>query len=186
MLSDETCSRGWPRDFGGPNNLRSAHFLKLVQHWRLIWTSSCITDTGTFLHVEAFDSVDGVTPYMTVILGFNELHADSAACLVVDGKLLSAVAEERRGERHKHDSSVSCRFARAAARRRHIRRAVDAFTCGSRDQFYAPTRLLHKSYTSVRSVTNSAAFSALHVALICNRFAPCRACPTRCRHETSA
>ena len=115
MLSEETCSRGWPRDFGGPNNLRSAHFLKLVQHWRLIWTSSCITDTGTFLHVEAFDSVDGVTPYMTVILGFNGFHADSAACLVVDGTLLSAVAEERRGERHKHDSSVSCRFARAAA-----------------------------------------------------------------------
>ena len=47
----------------------------------------------------------GVTPYMTVILGFNAFHADSAACLVVDGKLLSAVAEERLGERHKHDSA---------------------------------------------------------------------------------
>ncbi len=42
---------------------------------------------------------------MTVIVGFNAFHADSAACLVVDGKLLSAVAEERLGERHKHDSA---------------------------------------------------------------------------------
>lgn len=39
---------------------------------------------------------------MTVILGFNAFHADSAACLVVDGVLQGAVAEERLGERHKH------------------------------------------------------------------------------------
>jgi len=42
---------------------------------------------------------------MTVILGFNAFHADSAACLVVDGKPLSAAAEERLGERHKRDSA---------------------------------------------------------------------------------
>jgi carbamoyltransferase len=47
----------------------------------------------------------GVTVYMTVILGFNAFHADSAACLVVDGKLLGAVAEEPLGERHKHRSA---------------------------------------------------------------------------------
>jgi carbamoyltransferase len=40
---------------------------------------------------------------MTVILGFNAFHADSAACLVVDGKLQGAVAEERLGKRQKHD-----------------------------------------------------------------------------------
>ena len=39
---------------------------------------------------------------MTVILGFNAFHADSAACLVVDGQLVGAVAEERLGERQKH------------------------------------------------------------------------------------
>ncbi len=42
---------------------------------------------------------------MTVILGFNAFHADSAACLVVDGKLLGAVAEERLGPRIKHSSA---------------------------------------------------------------------------------
>ena len=39
---------------------------------------------------------------MTVILGFNAFHADSAACLVVDGQLVGAVAEERLGARQKH------------------------------------------------------------------------------------
>ena len=39
---------------------------------------------------------------MTAILGINAFHADSAACLVIDGKLVGAVAEERLGERLKH------------------------------------------------------------------------------------
>jgi carbamoyltransferase len=39
---------------------------------------------------------------MSVILGINAFHADSAVCLVVDGVLQAAVAEERLGERRKH------------------------------------------------------------------------------------
>ena len=39
---------------------------------------------------------------MTAILGLNAFHADSAACLVIDGQLVGAVAEERLGERLKH------------------------------------------------------------------------------------
>lgn len=39
---------------------------------------------------------------MSAILGLNFHHADSAACLVIDGKLVGAVAEERLGERLKH------------------------------------------------------------------------------------
>lgn len=41
---------------------------------------------------------------MTAILGLNAFHADSAACLLVDGKLVGAVAEERLGDRQKHTS----------------------------------------------------------------------------------
>jgi carbamoyltransferase len=41
---------------------------------------------------------------MTAILGLNAFHADSAACLVIDGKLVGAVAEERLGKREKHSS----------------------------------------------------------------------------------
>jgi carbamoyltransferase len=39
---------------------------------------------------------------MTAILGLNAFHADSAACLLIDGKLVGAVAEERLGARRKH------------------------------------------------------------------------------------
>lgn len=39
---------------------------------------------------------------MSIILGLNAFHADSAACLLVDGKLVGAVAEERLGTREKH------------------------------------------------------------------------------------
>ncbi len=39
---------------------------------------------------------------MTAILGLNYQHADSSACLLIDGKLVAAVAEERLGPRVKH------------------------------------------------------------------------------------
>ena len=42
---------------------------------------------------------------MTAILGLNFHHADSSAALVLDGKLVAAVAEERFGRRIKHDSA---------------------------------------------------------------------------------
>ena len=37
-----------------------------------------------------------------IILGLNAFHADAAACLLKDGKIVSAVAEERLGARRKH------------------------------------------------------------------------------------
>ncbi|MEP6835785.1 MAG: carbamoyltransferase C-terminal domain-containing protein [Gemmatimonas sp.] len=37
-----------------------------------------------------------------IILGLNAFHADAAACLLKDGKVVSAVAEERLGLRRKH------------------------------------------------------------------------------------
>jgi carbamoyltransferase len=39
---------------------------------------------------------------MNLILGLNAFHPDSAACVLRDGKLVAAVAEERLGLRHKH------------------------------------------------------------------------------------
>ena len=41
---------------------------------------------------------------MTAILGLNAFHPDSAACLLIDGKLVGAVAEERLGKREKHSA----------------------------------------------------------------------------------
>ena len=42
---------------------------------------------------------------MSCILGVTAFHPDTSACLVVDGELKAAVAEERLGKRIKHDSS---------------------------------------------------------------------------------
>ena len=42
---------------------------------------------------------------MSIILGINKDHSDSSACILIDGKLKGAVAEERLGKRIKHDSS---------------------------------------------------------------------------------
>ncbi len=42
---------------------------------------------------------------MTAILGLNAFHPDASACLVVDGRLVGAVAEERLGPRHKHTAA---------------------------------------------------------------------------------
>lgn len=40
---------------------------------------------------------------MAAILGVNFNHADASACLVIDGKVVAAIAEERLGRRIKHD-----------------------------------------------------------------------------------
>ena len=39
---------------------------------------------------------------MSVILGINAFHPDSAACVVIEGELKAAIAEERLGKRQKH------------------------------------------------------------------------------------
>ncbi len=50
---------------------------------------------------------------MSAILGLNFHHADSAAALVLDGKLVAAVAEERLGRRMKHDPAFPAHAVRA-------------------------------------------------------------------------
>jgi carbamoyltransferase len=50
---------------------------------------------------------------MSLILGLNFGHADSSACLLVDGRLTMAVAEERLGRRVKHDPSFPALAIRA-------------------------------------------------------------------------
>ena len=39
---------------------------------------------------------------MSLILGINAYHPDASACILQDGKLVAAVAEERLGKRFKH------------------------------------------------------------------------------------
>lgn len=49
---------------------------------------------------------------MTAILGLNAFHPDSAACLVIDGRLVGAVAEERLGPRRKHTGDFPAQAVR--------------------------------------------------------------------------
>ena len=44
---------------------------------------------------------------MSVVLGLNFHHADAAACLLVDGRLVGAVAEERLGDRLMMDYRIA-------------------------------------------------------------------------------
>jgi carbamoyltransferase len=53
---------------------------------------------------------------MSVILGINAFHADSAACLVVNGELKAAVAEERLGDRLKHSPVFPAQAIRCVLR----------------------------------------------------------------------
>lgn len=50
---------------------------------------------------------------MAAILGLNAFHPDAAACLVVDGRLVAAVAQERLGPRRKHTGDFPVEAVRA-------------------------------------------------------------------------
>src|ERR1700691_3908377 len=50
---------------------------------------------------------------MAAILGVNSQHADSSAVLLIDGRLIAAVAEERLGRRLKHDPAFPAQAIRA-------------------------------------------------------------------------
>lgn len=49
---------------------------------------------------------------MTAILGLNAFHPDASACLVIDGKPVGAVAEERLGARRKHTADFPAHAVR--------------------------------------------------------------------------
>lgn len=51
---------------------------------------------------------------MSVILGLNAFHSDASVCIVIDGELKFAVAEERLGNRDKHTPAVPENAIRAA------------------------------------------------------------------------
>src|SRR3989442_7173805 len=51
-----------------------------------------------------------------LVIGLNAFHPDSAACAVVDGKLVAAVAEERLGPRCKHMSGFPGRALQSVLR----------------------------------------------------------------------
>ena len=57
---------------------------------------------------------------MAIILGINAFHPDSAACIVRDGVLVAAVAEERLGKRVKHVAGFPAQAIQSVLRMRLI------------------------------------------------------------------
>ena len=55
---------------------------------------------------------------MSVILSLNAFHPDSSACLLIDGKLIGAVSEERFGETQNHISDFPVNPTRWALKER--------------------------------------------------------------------
>jgi carbamoyltransferase len=53
---------------------------------------------------------------MSWVLGLNAYHADASACLLKDGALVAAVAEERLGSRRKHDAGFPAEAIKAVLR----------------------------------------------------------------------
>ena len=96
---------------------------------------------------------------MSVILGLNAFHADSAACLLIDGKLVGAVAEERLGARIKHSSAFpreairwlladnGIRFFLGTDADRCLQRAIGLTRQGEGDVRLEPSRPLVRQLT---------------------------------------
>ena len=67
---------------------------------RLVW----IYRIAHYTIIETFSGIHLKTGIIvSVILGLNFHHAGAAACLLVDGRLVGAVAEERLGDHLKHN-----------------------------------------------------------------------------------
>jgi carbamoyltransferase len=81
---------------------------------------------------------------MSIILGINKDHADSSACLLIDGKLIGAVAEERLGNRIKHDSSFPVNSIRWLITTAGIKYSdIDIIASPNNALVNLPYRLLH-------------------------------------------
>ena len=81
---------------------------------------------------------------MSIILGINKDHADSSACLLIDGKLIGAVAEERLGNRIKHDSSFPVNSIRWLITTAGIKYSdIDIIASPNNALLNLPYRLLH-------------------------------------------
>jgi carbamoyltransferase len=66
---------------------------------------------------------------MNLILGLNAFHPDSSACVLRDGQLVAAVAEERLGLRHKHVAGFPGRAIAEVLRMEACRRKVPVLFC---------------------------------------------------------
>ena len=89
---------------------------------------------------------------MNLILGLNAFHPDSAACVLRDGKLVTAVAEERLGPRHKHVAGFPGRAVAEVLRMAGASiRDVDFVALGNDSNANVPAKVRHVLKSPVKS-----------------------------------
>ncbi len=92
---------------------------------------------------------------MALILGLNAFHPDSSACLVRDGKIVAAVAEERLGKRVKHVSgfpgqAIRCVLGIAGAEVKD----VDYVALGHDHNANLPAKVAHVAAHPIATASN--------------------------------
>ncbi len=96
---------------------------------------------------------------MNLILGLNAFHPDSAACVLKDGKLVAAVAEERLGPRHKHVAGFP---GRATAEVLHMAgatlRDVDCVAIGNDSNANISAKVRHVLKSPLKSACGVATY----------------------------
>src|ERR1039457_5099133 len=89
---------------------------------------------------------------MNLILGLNAFHPDSSACVLKDGKLVAAVAEERLGLRHKHVAGFPGRAVAEVLRMAGaLIRDVDYVAIGNDSNANVPAKVRHVLKSPVKS-----------------------------------
>ncbi len=89
---------------------------------------------------------------MNLILGLNAFHPDSAACVLRDGKLIAAVAEERLGPRLKHVAGFPARAVAEVLRMAGATiREVDCVAVGNDSNANLPAKVGHVLKSPLKS-----------------------------------
>ena len=89
---------------------------------------------------------------MNLILGLNAFHPDSSACVLKDGKLVAAVAEERLGSRQKHVAGFPGRAIAEVLRMAGATiREVDYVAIGNDSNANVPAKVRHVLKSPVKS-----------------------------------
>src|ERR1039457_5618368 len=87
-----------------------------------------------------------------LIIGLNAFHPDSAACVLKDGKLVAAVAEERLGLRPKHVAGFPGRAVAEVLRMAGVTiREVDYVAIGNDSNANLPAKVRHVLKSPVKS-----------------------------------
>ena len=89
---------------------------------------------------------------MNLILGLNSFHPDSSACVLKDGQLIAAVAEERLGPRLKHVAGFPARAVAEVLRMAGATiRDVDYLAIGNDSNANVPAKVRHVLKSPVKS-----------------------------------